>query len=245
MADDHEQRSTSKSAASPARPRSNWTAGRVVGMVFTSIGGLIGLALLLAGIALIVVYAFGRDDGYFNSDRKELRSATYAITTGEIDLGADELDWAPDGILGKVRVQVDSKKPVFVGIGSNEEVDRYLGNVAHDELTDFNDDRPQFDLRRGGPLRTPPRKQGFWVARAEGPGEQTVTWDAEFGRWTAVVMNANGARGIAVEAEAGIKLDWVIWAGIGILAVGLLMTGGAVALILLIGRRASRGPTTG
>ena len=241
MADDHEQRSTSSQAAGQARPRAGWTAGRVVAMVFTSIGGLIGLALLLAGIAVILVYAFGRDDGYFNSDRKELTSPAYAITTGEIDLGADELDWAPDAILGNVRIQVDSEKPVFVGIGSNADVSRYLSDVAYDELIDFNDDQPEFELHRGKAPRGPPRKQSFWVASSEGSGERTVAWDAEFGRWTAVVMNANGARGIDVEAEAGIKLDWVIWAGLGIFAIGLLISAGAVVLILLIGRRASRG----
>ena len=57
-------------------------------MVFASIGGLIGLALLVGGIAVIAAYAFGRDDdGYFNSDRHRLESATYAITTEDIDLG--------------------------------------------------------------------------------------------------------------------------------------------------------------
>jgi hypothetical protein len=59
-------------------------------MVFASIGGLIGLALLLGGIAMLAAYAFGRDDdGYFTSDREQLRSATYAITTEDIDLGVD------------------------------------------------------------------------------------------------------------------------------------------------------------
>lgn len=245
MADDREQPSTSTAAPGPARPRSGWTAGRVVGMVFTSIGGLIGLALLLAGIAIVVVYAFGRDDGYFNSDRKELRSGTYAITSGQIDLGADELDWAPNAILGNVRVQVESDKPVFVGIGSDRDVDRYLAGVAHDQLTDFNEGQPEFEPRRGRAPRAPPRRQSFWVAQSEGSGEQTATWDAESGRWTAVVMNADGARGIDVEAEAGVKLDWVIWVGLGILVVGLLMSAGAVVLILFIGRRASRGTATG
>ena len=51
MTDSGEQPSTSSTASSPARPGSNWTAGRVIGMVFASIGGLIGLALLIAGIA--------------------------------------------------------------------------------------------------------------------------------------------------------------------------------------------------
>jgi hypothetical protein len=246
MTNGGEQPSTSNTAVSPARPRSNWTASRVIGMVFASIGGLIGLALLPGGIAVLAAYAFDRDDdGYFNTDRKQLESATYAITTGDIDLGADEFDWAPDKILGKVRLQVDSKKPVFVDIGPNEEVDRYLRGVAHDELIDFDGDHPRFDLHKGRALQTPPRAQHFWVAKSVGSGEQALTWDAEFGRWTAVVMNADAARGIDVEADAGIKLGWAIWAGLGMFVIGLLMTGGAVAVILPIGRRASRDLATG
>ena len=215
-------------------------------MVFASIGGLIGLALLLGGIAALALYAFGRDDdGYFTSDRKQLDSATYAITTEDIDLGVDEADWAPDEILGKVRVQVESEKPVFVGIGADEDVDRYLGDVARDELIDFHGGEPELDLRRGRAPRGPPGVQGFWVAQSEGSGERALTWDAEFGRWTAVVMNADAARGIDVQADAGVKLGWVVWAGLGMFVVGLLMTVGAVVVILLIGRRASRDSATG
>jgi hypothetical protein len=210
-------------------------------MVFASIGGLIGLALLLAGIALTLAYAFDRDSqGYFNTDQKPLDSATYAITTGKIDLGANELDWAPNSILPNVRLQVDSTKPVFVGIGPNARVARFLGSVAHDQLVDFNEDRPQFDLHHGRAPRSPPAKQDFWVAQAQGAGEQAVTWDAEFGRWTAVVMNADASRGINADAKAGVKLDWAIWVGLGMLVVGLLITAGMVLLMLRIGRRARR-----
>lgn len=219
----------------------------MIGTVFASIGGLIGLALLAGGIAVIVAYAFGRDDaGYFNTDRKPLESATYAITAEDIDLGADELDWAPEGILGKVRVQVDGgEKPVFVGIGPDDAVARYLGDTAHDELIDFGGAKPTFDLHQGnGMPRTPPGKQHFWVAQSKGSGEQAVTWDAEFGRWTAVVMNADATRDIRVEADAGIKLGWAIWAGLGMVVVGLAMTVGAAVVIMLVGRRASRGSTT-
>jgi hypothetical protein len=146
MTDGEEQRSTSNTAASAAPPRSKWTVSRVIGIVFASIGGLIGLALLVGGIAILAAYAFGRDDdGYFNSDRKQLRSPTHAITTEDIDLGVDEVDWAPDKILGKVRIQVDGEKPVFVGIGPDDDVDRYLGDVAHDELIGFDGDDPEFN----------------------------------------------------------------------------------------------------
>jgi hypothetical protein len=245
MADGGEDPPSSNTDASPARPRSNWTVSRVIGMVFASIGGLIGLALLAGGIAVLAAYAFGRDDGYFNSDRKQLDSATYAITTEDIDLGVDEADWAPDEILGDVRVRVEGEKPVFVGIGPDDDVDSYLVDVDHDQLIDFHGDDPELDPHEGGAPRTPPGEQDFWVAYSEGSGEQALTWDAEFGRWTAVVMNADAARGIYVEADAGVKLDWAIWAGLGMVVVGLLMTVGAVAVILLLGRRASRDSTTG
>ena len=212
----------------------------MIGMVFASIGGLIGLALLVGGIAVLAAYAFGRDDdGYFNSDRQQLESATYAIITEDIDLGVDEVDWAPDKILGNIRVQVDSSKPVFIGIASDDDVDRYLGDVARDELIDFDGDEPEFDPHEGSAPRAPPGDQDFWVAESQGSGEQALRWDAEFGRWTAVVMNADAARGIDVEADVGVKLDWAIWPGLGMFVVGLLMTVGAVIVILLIGRRAS------
>jgi hypothetical protein len=246
MANGGEQASTSDAARQPSpEPQSNWTASRVIGMVFASVGGLIGLALLAGGIAVLAAYAFDRDDGYFNSDRKQLKSAAYAITTKEIDLDADQIDWAPDPIVEKVRLQVESNKPAFVGIGSDENVDRYLAGVAHDELVDFNSDQPEFDLHRGGPPRGPPGEQAFWAATSKGSGEQSLTWDPKFGRWTAVVMNADATRGIDVEADAGIKLDWAIWAGLGMFVIGLLMSASAVVVILLIGRRAAQGPEPG
>src|SRR5215204_6340466 len=229
MTGDGEQHPTSEPGGGPARSRSNWTASRVIGMVFASIGGLIGLALLVGGIAVLVAYALARDDdGYFNSDRRQLESASYAITTEDIDLGVDEVDWAPDEVLGDVRLQVEARGPVFVGIGPDEDVDRYLGDVAHDALIDFHGDDPDFDLHQGRAPRAPPGKQSFWVAEAQGPGEQSLIWDAKFGRWTAVVMNPDAARDIDVEADAGVKLDWAIWAGLGMFVVGLLMTAGAV-----------------
>jgi hypothetical protein len=244
MTDGGERPSTPNTTTGPDRPRSNWTAGHVIGAVFASIGGLIGLTLLVGGLAVLAAYAFGRDDdGYFNSDRKQLESATYAITTQDIDLGVDEVEWVPDEILGNVRIQVESEKSVFVGIGPDDDIDRYLGDVAHDELIDFDRDIPAFDLHQGRAPRGPPGRQDFWVAETEGPGEQALDWDAKFGRWTAVVMNADATRGINVEADAGIKLDWAIWAGLGTAVVGLLMTAGAVIVIVIISRHASRRAT--
>lgn len=224
--------------------RARGTASRVTAKLFATVGGLIGLALVLGGGAAIAGHAFERDDGgYVNSDRQKLESTAYAITSDDIDLGVGELDWAPDGILGEVRVQVASDSPVFVGIGRDEDVDRYLGNVEHDELIAFDGRDSRFDSHQGGAPRTAPGEQDFWVARSEGAGERSLAWDADFGRWTAVVMNADGARGIDVEADAGVKLGWAIWAGIAMFALGLLMTAGAASAF--VRDRRSRGDSVG
>ena len=234
--------SASNTAPGPVQ-QTHWTAGRVVGMVFASLGGLIGLALLAGGVAVLAAYLFDRDDGYFTSDRQQLQSPTYAITSEDIDLRIDEIDWAPDDILGKVRIQVEGQQPVFVGIGRDKDVERYLGRVAHDQLVDFDGGDPEFERYAGGAPRSPPGEQKFWVAQSAGSVDQTLTWDADFGRWTVVVMNADATPGIDVEADAGVKLDWAIWAGLGMLVVGLVMTAGAVVVIFLVGRRATRGST--
>lgn len=239
-----EQLPTSATAAPEARPRSGWTVGRVVALVFAAVAGLIGLGLLAGGAAVLVGYA-DRDDGYFTTDRQRLESGRYAIATESIDLGADEIDWVPTGILGDVRVRVAGDDPVFVGIGRDGDVDRYLGNVARDELIGFNGDDAELVPRMGRAPRTPPDEQDFWVAEAHGSGPQALNWDADFGRWTAVVMNADAARGIDVEADAGVKLGWVIWVGLGLLVIGLLVIVGAVAVVLAVSRGASRNSTTG
>ncbi len=237
----------SAGTGSPPTPPtgSGWTAGRVIGVVFASVGGLIGLALLIGGIAVMAAYAFERDDdGYFSTDQHRLESATHAISTEDIDLGEEAIDWAPDEILGDLRIQIEAERPVFVGIGPDAAVDGYLNGVAYDELVDFDDDTPEFEFHDGGRARGAPADQEFWVAESEGSGEQQLTWDAEFGRWTAVVMNADAARGIDVEADVGVKLDWAIWAGLGMFVVGLLMSAGAVIVILLLGRRAGTSPSS-
>ena len=213
-------------------------ATRVTAMIFVSIGGLIALALLVGGITVLATYAFGRDDhGYFSTDRQQFESPAYAITAEDIDLGADEVDWAPDKLLGDIRVQVDGERPLFVGIGRDDDVDRYLRDVAHDKLVGFDGDDPKFERQRGGAPAGRPADQDLWVAQSGGSGEQALTWDAEFGRWTLVVMNADATRILDVAAAVGVKLDWAIWAGLGMLVLGLLMTAGAVIVISRIGRR--------
>ena len=153
----------------------------MIGIVFASIGGLIGLALLVGGIAVLAAYAFGRDDGYFNSDRQQAPKRHLRDHDGGHRPRRRRGRLYSDKILGSVRIQVDGEKPVFVGIGADDDVDRYLGDVAHDELTGFDGDDPEFAHTRAE------RHRRHRTIKTSGlpspaPGEQALTWDAEFGR---------------------------------------------------------------
>ena len=214
-------------------------------MVFTSIGALIGLTLLLGGLGLIALTAFARDDdGFYTSDTEPLRSSGYAITTDEINL--DFIDDLPDDVLGTLRVNAEGVggKAIFLGIGPSDDVDRYLARVAHSELDDFHRGRPEYVEVPGGRPPTPPGAQSFWVAESLGVGNRRVDWEPEDGVWTVVAMNAGAARGVAVEAEIGAELDWLIWLGVGFTIAGFVFLIGGTILILVIGRGASRDQVT-
>jgi hypothetical protein len=229
----------------PSAAGSGWTGGRIAGMVFSSLAALIGIALLLGGLALVGAYAFARDDdGYFSTSDEHLQSGAYALTAEDLDLGADPGGPAPEDLLGTVRIDASATdgQPIFIGIARTTDVDRYLGRAGHTEVVDFSNGSPRYEQRPGGAPRTPPRAQDIWVAQSEGAGAQRVQWDAESGVWSVVIMNADGSRGVSVDAEAGVKLGWVLWVGIGLVALGLLLTVAGVILILRIGRRASRDP---
>ena len=234
---------TGSNTSESTRERSGWTGGRIVGTVASSLLALLGIALLLGGLALIAAYTFARDDdGYLTTDTERLHSPGYALTAEDLDLGGDPADWAPEDLLGTVRVDVESLtgRPAFVGIGPRAEVDRYLGDAGRSEVTDFANGAPRYEVHPGGGPPSRPGAQDFWASQSEGRGLQRADWDVEGDSWSVVVMNADASRGIAVDAEAGVKVEWIIWVGVGFALVGLVLTVVGVLLILRIARRAAR-----
>lgn len=203
--------------------------GRTVGAVLLGIAAVIGILIALAGIALIGVHLFGRDgDGYYTTDTEQLASARYAVASDAIDLGPQEAGVDAGDFDAKLKITLSpvNDKPVFVGIGPRDDVDRYLRGVGLSQVDDFGDGATRYTQVRGDAPAAAPSAQRFWVAQAEGDGQQTVTWDVKSGTYTAVVMNADASPGIAVEGEAGVKIGWLIWVGIGLAVVGLFIAGG-------------------
>ena len=219
-------------------------AGRIVMLVVGAVLALIGFVVLAGSGLGIGAYATQRTDGYFQTGTVRVASATYAITSDRVDLQSEpgDDDWLIDrGALGSVRLSIApgrSGEPVFAGIGPTADVAAYLDGVSHDVIRDFelSPDRVLYRRVPGEATPTPPGDQSFWVAQVTAEQASQLTWKVESGDWTVVLMNADASRGVDLDARLGIKVDWLLPALIGLLALGLVLLAGGTLLIIFATR---------
>ena len=210
---------------------------RIVALVIGCLLLLPALAAFVGGGALGLGYAFGRDgSGFFDTSLDRLESSTPAVVTDQVDFAAEPGDpgWVIESLDADIRLRVtnaSTEKPVFVGIASQADVDRYLDGVAHDVVRDLHGRSPVYRNRPGRDQVAAPIAQDFWVASANGTGTQELVWPAKSGRWAAVVMNADGSPGVAADVDVGAKAGFVLPLAIILLAVGVVATTVAVVLI--------------
>jgi hypothetical protein len=233
----------------PATPRAEhgrWGAGRVLAMIGGGLAGLVGLALLAGGIALVAIDQTQRDSRDFvMTQTKTLTTPTYAITSRRIDtgIGGHDAILARD-ILGTVRVRADSSRPLFLGIARSADVARYLGGVRHDEMRAFGElgrHATDYVLRPGRATPAAPATQSIWAARTQGAGEQTLTWKVRDGSWQVVMMNAAGAPRVTADVSVGARLPHLLDYGFGLLGGAVLLLAAAGGLVFLGTRERSTG----
>lgn len=241
-------------ASAPATPRP--PIARIVAAALGAVGIVVGLAALVACSFLVWAHASQRDDdGFFTTRDQRFETVTYALSSDEIDLGADPAaeENVPDlGDLATVRLRVDpvSESAVFVGIGPSDDVDAYLDGVAHARVERVGGrGSVTYDHVAGGAPSGAPGDQGFWAAQASGSGPQTVDWDVESGQWSVVVMNADASEGVGVDASVGVEANWVLGVGLGLGGFGLfsLLVGTVLLVVGAIGvaHRLERDPAPG
>jgi hypothetical protein len=223
------------------RPLVPVSAGRVILIVLGSIGVLVGLALLVGGGFLLWADRTQREDGYLTTPTERFASPTYALTRTRLEVDTEGEGWVlNESWFGKIRIRGESSgdKTLFIGIGPQAEVARYLGTVAHANVQDIDFDpfRVTYLSVSGDAPQAPPTEQSFWAASASGVGTQTLTWKVREGDWSVVLMNADGSRGVAADVDLGAKLSWLLWVAIGLLIGGVLVSGGSAALIVLAAR---------
>ena len=205
----------------------------VLGIIFV----LVSILALLAGGAMVWASQFHKDsEGFHTTDVMDVRSASYAIVSDaiEIDRGASRaLDWLG---MDTVKVEVendDRSQAVFIGVADSGDIEDYLDDVEHDEITDLDlfPARLKFKTWSGDSEPGLPDAQAFWIETAEGTGTQVIEFDLEEGEYSIVAMNADGSAGIYMDVVFGIKSSGVILVigiifiilGIGLLAGGIIM----------------------
>jgi ABC-2 type transport system ATP-binding protein len=211
---------------------------RVIALVIGCVMALPAIGMLFGGGALALAYATQRDDGYFDVTVDRLQTPTVAITGEDVRFTTDpgSPDWLIDTLDLDIRLRataLDDAQAIFIGIARQDDLDRYLADLAHDRVVRIDDGAPVYQQqgRIAGPIDAP-ADQDFWVARAVGPGTQELTWSATSGRWAAVVMNADGSPGISVTMAVGATSGLILPVAVVLAVAGFVLT--AVAVVLIV-----------
>jgi hypothetical protein len=215
-------------------PGSGWTAGRIAPLVIGALLVLVALVLVGGGGTGMWAYLVKRDEGYVTTGAHKFSTAGSALATKPTQLGSAGVGWLySPTLLGKVRVRVtpvSAGPPLFVGIARSSDVDRYLAGVDRTVINDFwdNDVKPV----GGGRVPAAPATQHFWVASSNGAGARSLVWNPTDGRWTVVVMRADGRPGLDIGADLGARPPALPWIALGLLVAGAVFMAGGVLLIV-------------
>ena len=190
---------------------------------------LTGLTVTGAAASLGAAVFLQRDGRFIESPTARYAVETYAITSEELDVVLDRgLPAAQRGPIASFVLRATSGTPgqdIFVGIGPQADVTRYLANVEHSELAEvrFNPFQARYRTISGSAEPALPAAQDFWAVSAQGPGTQQINSDLRSGNWAVVVMNANGSRPVSVDLQAGIRSGLLAPVTLGTLITGLAL----------------------
>jgi hypothetical protein len=186
--------------------------------LFTGLAGLVAVfasvPVLVSGVAL---FSWSATESSTTLPTVAIATSERAVVAGDIDVFAgDRRMFLPT--VTEASLRVSDNEPLFVGIGRTTDVERFLASGSG-----------------------APGEQTFWAHTSDGTSN-LIDWDIEEGRWTAVVMNADGSPGVDATVQAAVPSAPLRVAGamlsvmgLGIGVVGALLVGAAWG-----GRRSSR-----
>lgn len=231
-----------------ATPRRKRGVGHILAIVAGCMLIFPGLGILAGGSAIAVAQAVATDDdGYYRFTLDRVESDGVAVAATDLwldDVDADDSPWVLDWVDLDVRLRVEgavSTDEVFVGIARTPDVERYLAEAAFSRVVSLDEHAPQYRQVTGDDAVGAPSEQDFWTVSTEGMGEQELTWDARGGRWSVVVMNADGSPAVAADVEIGAKSGAVTPIAVILIVIGGAMVATAIVLII-VGARGRRSP---
>ena len=236
--------STTTTSTPPADERRG--VGRILLTVLGSVGALVALALLVAAAALGIAHTQRDANGFFTTSTEPHETTSYALTYESVRVGdVSELPGWLEDRFGAVRVRATSPDgtPLFVGVARTADVERYLGGVAHEQVTDFElaPRRTETRFSAGGAPPNAPTEEAFWAASVSGAGTQVLDWELAEGTWSLVLMNADGSRAVAADVELGARVGFLSVVALVLALFGVLIGVASAALIVLGVRRRGDG----
>jgi hypothetical protein len=192
---------------------------------------VLGLFATVAGVALVVLVGA---DGSVGIAPTRLVGTGYAITLPQLDVPS-----LPGGRHLRLDVALaPGDRTMFLGIGPTADVNAYLQNVPIDVIEQI--DQPgaaRTSSVAGDAQPAPPGDQAFWAITAAGDAP-TLSWTAQPGSWTLVVMAAKPTRSLDVTATGSVTLPILGPLGFVVLAIAVAV----LALGAWIVVRAARTP---
>lgn len=177
---------------------------RVVRLL-TGIAGLVGVVLAIPVFVAGVGLLWWTADGAAELPTVAIHTDARAYVATDIDtMWSDPAFPIPQA--RHAMLTVTGEEPLFVGIG------------------------PATAVRRFVATSDAPADQDFWITTSEG-ATADLGWDVEPGRWTVVVMNTDGSRGVSADVRAGLPVAPIRLAGGILTGVGLAI--GAVGSLVM------------
>src|SRR3954463_179315 len=202
------------------------------------VAAVLGVLVLAAGVTGIWASSSQRDhNGYFSANAHRYQTHARAISTESITVGG----YVPTWLAGKVRLDVSGDKRLFVGIAPKKTVDAYLARIEHTEATQLDLDPFKVTYVDHTGTVDPGRPAGepFWAAKVSGR-KGPLLWNLRSGKWSIVMMNADGSRDVAASVGVGVKVPAALWVGIALTILGGLLLGAAALIFGARSRAASR-----
>jgi len=235
------------SNTSPPTRSPHLSPGRIAALVVGAVALLIGLGVTVGSASTLAGYAIATDDdGFVEFTLDRLDTDGLALSADDIRFDADEgpPDWLLERLDVDVRLSItpaaDSDE-LFVGIARSADVESYVAGVEHADIVDVDGRTPIVRDVAGSRTIGDPDDQDFWVVSSSGAGTQRLEWRLEPGRWAVVVMNPDGSRGVAADAEVAIASGVVLPLAVTGLVGGLVLLVAGTAIVVVVARRRSGG----